>query len=114
VSKLLGIPFASVNDFLLLGHVSLAKYNLTITSKAFGYVNSLSQSLLLYGIIGTYFYLKLYYSAWKDANPTNKIFVLISFLSIFGQSVFFNAIFVMQFVVILTLDHSNNYIKLKL
>ncbi len=112
--KLFGIPFASVAEYLLSDNVSLAMFNITETSKAFGYVNSLSQSLLLYGIIGTFFYIMLYYYVWKNAVSENKIFVFICFLSIFGQSVFFNAIFIMQFVFILSLDHSNNYMRIKL
>lgn len=99
--KLLGIPFGSVEAYLRSGAVNLGMYGLSLSTSYLGFVNAIGNCLLMYGIFGAFFYLRLFYKYFLRADKSLKCYVLLCFLAIFGQSVFWNSLFVTQMAAIL-------------
>lgn len=111
VQKVFGIPYLSVESYLRSGNVELGLYGLSLRTSYLGFVNALGNCLLNYGIIGSIFYLRLFYKVFKDSGKADKCYVAICFASIFGQSVFWNSLFVTQFAVMLVGAKFKDYKK---
>lgn len=99
--KLLGIPYSTIEDYLRSGAINLSTYGLSLSTSYLGFVNALGNCMLNYGIFGTVLYLRLFYRCFIEADKSLKCYVLLCVLSIFGQSVFWNGLFVTQMAVIL-------------
>lgn len=99
--KIMGIPFDSVEAYLKSGVVNLSIYGLSLSTSYLGFVNAIGNCLLMYGIFGAFFYLRLFYKYFLRADKSLKCYVLLCFLAILGQSVFWNSLFVTQMAVIL-------------
>lgn len=109
--KILGIPYMNVENYMRSGEVMLSKYRLNLNISYLGFVNSIGNCMLVYGIFGLFLYLKLFWDIWKETDLYNKCYVLICIISIFAQSVFWNSIFVMQFAVMLCFVNSSSFVK---
>lgn len=99
--KVLGIPYSNVESYLRYGGIDLSKYYLTLNTSYLGYVNGIGNCMLMYGIFGLFLYLRLFWKLWNDLDKRLRIYLIVCLLSIFGQSVFWNSIFVMQFAILL-------------
>ena len=99
--KVLGIPYANVESYLRNGGINLSRYYLTLNTSYLGYVNAIGNCMLMYGILGLFLYIRMYWKLWSDLDKRLRIYFLACVLSIFGQSVFWNTIFVMQFAIML-------------
>lgn len=114
VYKILGIPYMNVESYLRSGEVSLGKYGLSLNTSYLGFVNSIGNCMLTYGVFGLFFYLKLFWNIWKESNLYSKCYVLVCFISIFGQSAFWNSFFVMQFALMLCSVYEKSFVRVKL
>ena len=99
--KILGIPYANVEAYLRNGGINLSTYYLTLNTSYLGYVNGIGTCMLMYGIFGLLLYLRLFWKLWNDLDKRLRVLFIACILSILGQSVFWNTIFVMQFSVLL-------------
>lgn len=100
--KILGIPYLNVESYLRSGKVNLSMYGLNSRLSYLGFVNSIGNCMLVYGVFGLILYLKLFINLWNDSDIYSKCFVLLAFVSIFGQSTFWNSIFVFQFAIMIS------------
>ena len=98
--KTIGILSNDLRDYLLR-NIDLGLIGLNASASFLGFVNSLSYAAIKYGDIGLILYIYLFYSIWKNGKKDLWPYLLLCFLSTFGQSVFFNSIFVMQFSILL-------------
>lgn len=99
--KILGIPYANVESYLRYGGVNLSEYHLNLNISYLGYVNGIGNCMLMYGAIGLFLYLRLFWKVWQDLDKRLKIYFITCVLSILGQSCFWNTIFVMQFAILI-------------
>lgn len=111
VYKLIGIPYINVEEYLRSGEVALSMYGLNLNISYLGFVNAIGNCLLVYGVFGLLLYLKLFHNIWKESNTYSKCYVLICFIGIFGQSVFWNGFFLMQFAVMLNQLEGKSFVK---
>lgn len=103
--KVFGIPYLNVVSYLLSGEVNLSNYGLNSRISYLGFVNSIGNCMLVYGIFGLFLYLKLFWELWKNSDIYSKSIVLVAFISIFSQSAFWNSLFVTQFAVMLSSEN---------
>lgn len=99
--KIFGIPYANIETYLRSGKVNLWLFNLDIETKYLGFVNAIGNCMVTYGIFGLFFYLRLFWRLFRDIESEYYSILLITFISIFAQSVFWNGLFVTQFAVLL-------------
>lgn len=113
--KVFGVPYTTVGSYLLSGEVYVSNINPNIPY--FDYVNTISQVLIIYGVIGVMLYIAIFYKLFRYGNQELRPFLLVMFLGMFGQSLFFNSFFIMQFIFLFGLstnkDNKKLYIKLK-
>ena len=109
--KIWGIPYMNVENYMRSGEVALGKYGLNLNISYLGFVNSIGNCMLVYGIFGLFFYLKLFWNIWKESDLYSKCYVLTCLISIFGQSVFWNSLFVSQFAVMLCFVNGTSFVK---
>lgn len=114
VEKFLGIPFMNVEAYLRSGKVDLGLYGLSYETTYLGFVNALGDCLLMYGIIGALIYIRMFVKMWLEAEGYSKCYVALAFLSIFGQSVFWNSLFVTQIAFILSNNEKIECKKIRL
>ncbi len=112
--KIFGIPYLNVESYMRSGEVPLSQYGLRPDIPYLGYVNSISNCMLVYGIVGLVLYLILFRRIWKETEGCSKCYVLLCMISIFGQSVFWNSLFVTQMAVMLCTVNSKSILKLRL
>lgn len=112
IYKLLGIPYMNVENYLRSGEVALNKYKLNLSISYLGFVNAIGNCMLVYGVVGLGLYLKLFWNIWKETDFYNKCYVLICIISIFGQSVFWNSFFLMQFAVMLCFVNQSSFVRM--
>lgn len=112
--KILGIPYMNVEEYLRSGKIALNKYNLSLNVSYLGFVNSIGNCMLMYGVFGLVLYLKLFLDIWKESDLYSKCYVLICLISVFGQSAFWNSLFVTQFAVMLCFIKSESFIRVTL
>ena len=103
--QLFGIPQGSTEQYFKEDVVNLSKYNMSLNAHWLGFVNALARALLTYGILGGLLYIYVFYRLFKYGSREIYPYLLICFISIFGQSVFFNSFFVMQFAVLLGINN---------
>ena len=109
--KIWGIPYMNVENYMRSGEVAFGKYGLNLNISHLGFVNSIGNCMLVYGIFGLFFYLKLFWNIWKESDLYSKCYVLTCLISIFGQSVFWNSLFVSQFAVMLCFVNGTSFVK---
>lgn len=114
IYKILGIPYMNVENYMRSGEVALSKYRLNLNISYLGFVNSIGNCMLVYGIFGLFLYLKLFWNIWKESDLYSKCYVLTCLISIFGQSVFWNSLFVTQFAVMLCFVNGTSFVKVTL
>ena len=114
IYKVLGIPYMNVENYMRSGEVVLSKYKLSLNVSYLGFVNAIGNCMLIYGVFGWLLYLKLFWNIWKESNLYSKCYVLICIISIFGQSVFWNSLFVTQFAVMLCSVERTSFIRVTL
>lgn len=114
IYKILGIPYMNVENYMRSGEVALSKYRLNLNISYLGFVNSVGNCMLMYGIFGLFLYLKLFWNIWKESDLYSKCYVLTCLISIFGQSVFWNSLFVTQFAVMLCFVNGTSFVKVTL
>ena len=114
IYKILGIPYMNVENYMRSGEVALSKYRLNLNISYLGFVNSIGNCMLVYGIFGLFLYLKLFWNIWKESDLYSKCYVLTCLISIFGQSVFWNSLFVTQFAVMLCFVNETSFVKVTL
>lgn len=103
--QLFGIPQGSTEQYFREVVVDLSKYNMSLNAHWLGFVNALARALLTYGILGGILYVYVFYRLFRYGNKEIYPYLLMCFISIFGQSVFFNSLFVMQFAVLLGINN---------
>ncbi|EJZ70195.1 hypothetical protein [Lachnoanaerobaculum sp. OBRC5-5] len=111
IYKFLGIPYMNVENYMRSGEVTLSKYKLSINLPYLGFVNAIGNCMLVYGIFGLFLYLKLFLNIWKESDLYSKCYVLTCIISIFGQSVFWNSLFVTQFAVMLCSVERTSFVR---
>lgn len=99
--QLFGISQGSTEQYFKEDVADLLKYNMSIDAHWLGFVNALARALLTYGILGGILYVYIFYRLFRNGKREVYPYLLICFMSIFGQSVFFNSLFAMQFAVLL-------------
>lgn len=114
IYKVLGIPYMNVENYMRSGKVVLSKYKLSLNLSYLGFVNAVGNCMLIYGVFGLLLYLKLYLNIWKESDLYSKCYVLTCIISIFGQSVFWNSLFVTQFAVMLCSVERASFIRVTL
>lgn len=114
IYKVLGIPYMNVENYMRSGKVVLRKYKLSLNLSYLGFVNAVGNCMLIYGVFGLLLYLKLYWKIWKESDLYSKCYVLTCIISIFGQSVFWNSLFVTQFAVMLCSVERASFIRVTL
>lgn len=114
IYKVLGIPYMNVENYMRSGKVALSKYKLNLNLSYLGFVNAVGNCMLIYGVFGLLLYLKLYWNIWKESDLYSKCYVLTCIISIFGQSVFWNSLFVTQFAVMLCSVERASFIRVTL
>ena len=102
VYKITGIPYLSVESYMRSGKVNLGAYGLSLNVSYLGFVNALGNCLLTYGVLGAFFYVRNFWRLFLESDRAGKCYVILCFASIFGQSVFWNSLFVTQFAVMLS------------
>lgn len=102
--QLFGISQGSTEQYFREDVADLSKYNMSSNAHWLGFVNALARALLTYGILGGILYIYIFYRLFRSGSKEVYPYLLICFLSIFGQSVFFNLFFVMQFAVLLGIN----------
>lgn len=109
-SKIMGIPYQTVEAYLKQGEISLKDYGLSYDLSYLGFVNGLSSCMLYYGLIGLILFLYMYYLMFYNIDFKYKEYVLVCFMSLFAQSVFWNTVFVTQMAFILAfIDKENTF-----
>ena len=114
IYKVLGIPYMNVENYMRSGEVALSKYKLSLNLSYLGFVNAIGNCMLIYGVFGLLLYLKLFWNIWKESDLYSKCYVLTCIISIFGQSVFWNSLFVTQFAVMLCSVERSSFIRVTL
>ena len=114
IYKVLGIPYMNVENYMRSGEVALSKYKLSLNLSDLGFVNAIGNCMLIYGVFGLLLYLKLFWNIWKESDLYSKCYVLTCIISIFGQSVFWNSLFVTQFAVMLCSVERTSFIRVTL
>lgn len=114
IYKVLGIPYMNVENYMRSGEVALSKYKLSLNLSYLGFVNAIGNCMLIYGVFGLLLYLKLFWNIWKESDLYSKCYVLTCIISIFGQSVFWNSLFVTQFAVMLCSVERTSFIRVTL
>ena len=94
--KIMGISYDNVEAFLRSGSVNLRDYKISSKLEYLGFVNSISNALLNYGLIGALLYISMFYHFYTQISKEYRGYVLICFISIFAQSVFWNTLFIHQ------------------
>ena len=97
LSKLFGIPYQTIQQLLLSGTIDYRQYYISTTSMDFGYVNTISRCLIMYGAFGFMIFAYFILMLWKDANRENRELLILLIISMFTQSTYFNSIFLLQF-----------------
>jgi hypothetical protein len=95
--KIFGIVAPNLHDYLIEGKVWLPWMSYTRDS-LLGYTNTISSVFIHYGIIGGFIFLLLFYKMFKNEDKSCRGYLLIMFVSIFGQSIFFDGYFLLQFI----------------
>lgn len=114
-NKILGIQFIDVKEFLLVTNFDLSLLNMTKETTFLGYTNAISYVMICYGIIGLLFYIYMFAMIYKDGKKEYLPLLVICVVSQFGQSVFINNFFVVQFIVLYCMNKfDNNVIRIKL
>jgi len=115
MTQLFGIKYNTTEQYFLSTIADLGKYNMSTNAHWLGFVNSIARSLLMYGIIGGILYVNLFYRIFKDSKKELTPYIFICFVSTFGQSVFFNSFFLMQFAMMFGTNELNrNMIGVKI
>lgn len=106
--KLFGIPYNSTEDYFRSGEIELSNYGMVENASWLGFVNTISRMLLMYGIIGGLLYLRLFFIMYKYNDKSIRPYLLVCFISLFGQGAFLNSVFVIQFAILLSLSKASN------
>lgn len=107
-SKLFGIPYQTVQQLLLSGAVDYTKYYISKMSNDFGYVNTISRCMIIYGAFGLLIFAFFIVRALKDIDSKHRLLLVLIIISMFTQSAFFNNIFLLQFSTLLGISQMNN------
>ncbi len=108
MSKLFGIPYQTLQQMLLAGDIDYRKYYISTTAMDFGYVNTISRCMIMYGVIGLVIMIWFVYRVWKDMGKEYKELLFLIVISLFTQSTLFNSIFLLQFSTLLGLSRMKN------
>jgi hypothetical protein len=90
IHKIFGVPHASIYEHYFSDEISI--------NSGYIYINTISYVLILYGIFGALLYVNIFYKLFRYGEKEVRPYLLLVFLSIFGQSIFFNSYFTMQFI----------------
>lgn len=94
--QLFGIPYTNAEEYMKSGVVNLRDYGLNEDLNYLGFVNSMSNCLLNYGMLGAILYIFMFFSFFRKTEKKQRAYVMLCFFSTFAQSAFWNSLFVIQ------------------
>lgn len=115
LDKITGIGFGNLRAYLNNGQFHFFWMNLT-RPELFDYITTMSNILVSYGLVGTFFYLRIFAKNVASSNSMAKVMLLLIFISSFTQTILFNSWFVYYWVVYEVFDDlsNDNYYRIKL
>lgn len=112
--KFTGIGFGNLRDYILNGNFNFFWIRLT-RSELLGYITTMSNVLVSFGIIAFLLYINIFIQNWKSGTPEAKLMLIIIFISSFTQTVLFNAWFIFYWIVYEVMDNysRSRYLEIK-
>ena len=103
LDKIIGIGFGNLHDYLLSGNFNFFWMALT-RDELLGYITTMSNILVSFGILAFVFYMNIYVKNWKSGTPEARLILIIIFVSSFTQTILFNAWYIFYWVVYEVMD----------
>ena len=115
--KIVGIVAPNLKDYLL-GDKLWFPWMQLYPERLIGYTNTASRVFIQYGFIGGFLYLLLFYKMFRWDDKSCRGYLLVIFLTMFGQSMFLGSMFLLQFIIYFGLCnkalYGKNYFKISL
>lgn len=107
---LVGIGNGNLATYLVVGGFSFFWMSLT-QEQLFGYITTMSNVLVSFGIVGFIFYINIFVKNFKTVSMRSRFILLLILMSSFTQTILFNAWFVLYWIIFELFDEvdTNRY-----